>query len=225
MKKFLFTSLLLAVIVLPPLGAQETGTFTDTRDGHVYKWVQLGNQTWMAENLAYLPQVNPVSDARFEGSVFYVYGYNGRNIAEARQESSFKRYGAFYNYDAARESCPDGWHLPSDQEWKELERFLGMGDEADRRGWRESGEAGKKLKSASGWNIDNGTDDVGFNALPAGCRGYGGFESQGFCAYFWTASPSGDDNGWRRGVCMEENGTCRAEDRRYFGISVRCVKD
>ncbi len=225
MKKSILTVFLLAGTLSFAVKAQDSGTFTDARDEHVYKWVKIGNQTWMAENLAYLPQVNPVSDARFDGKIFYVYGYNGRNISEARQETSFKRYGAFYNYDAANESCPDGWHLPADQEWKELERFLGMGDEADQRGWRNSGEVGNKLKSTSGWKINEGTDDVGFHALPAGCRGYGGFESQGFCAYFWTASPAGGDNGWRRGLCMEDKGTCKAEDRRYFGISVRCVKD
>ncbi len=168
----LITFLFLVVIVLPPLHAQETGTFTDTRDGHVYKWVQIGNQTWMAENLAYLPGVNPVSDARFEGMVYYVYGYNGRSTSEAMQEASYKKYGSLYNYDAARESCPEGWHLPTDGEWKEMESFLGMGDEADQRGWRESGEVGKKLKATAGWKVDDGTDDAGFNALPAGYRGY-----------------------------------------------------
>ncbi len=221
----MLTFLLFAGTFSYAVKAQNTGIFVDDRDGHVYKWVEIGNQTWMAENLAYLPQVNPVSDARFEGVVFYVYGYNGRNVSEAIQEPAYKKYGVFYNYDAACTSCPENWHLPTDQEWKELERFLEMGEEVDQRGWRGSGEVGKKLKGASGWNIDDGTDEVGFHALPAGCRGYGGFESQGFCAYFWTASPATDDNGWRRGICIEKDGTCRAEDRRYFGISVRCVKD
>ena len=205
--------------------AQETGTFTDIRDGQVYKWVKIGSQTWMAENLAYLPRVNYVSDSQFDGKCYYVYGYNGDNISDAVAEANYKKYGVLYNWDAAVESCPEGWHLPTDQEWKEMERFLGMTDEVDHREWRYSGDVGKKLKSTSGWKLNGGANDVGFNALPGGCRGYQGFGSLGFCAYFWTASPAGGDNGWRRGFCGDDNGSCREEDRRYFGISVRCIKD
>lgn len=57
---------------------------------------------------------------------------------------------------------------------------------------------------------------IGFHALPGGCRGYGGFESEGYCAYFWTGSPAGGDNGWRRRFCCDNDGSCREEDRRYF---------
>jgi len=203
---------------------QEKGTFTDARDGHVYNWVKIDDQKWMTENLAWLPQVNLVSDGQFEGNCYYVYGYDGNNLSEARKKSNYKKYGTLYNWKAALECCPDGWHLPTDEEWRKMEKFLGMKYEPMSRGWISSGNVGKKLKSTNGWIMNNGTDEIGFQALPAGCRGYGGFESLGFCGYFWTASAAGGDNGWRRGLCGEKNGTCREEDRRYFGISVRCVK-
>ena len=216
----------LTIVGLMSVQAQEKGTFTDIRDGHVYQWVKVGGQIWMAENLAYMPGVNRVSDSQFEGKCFYVYGCDGENLSKAKAEPNYKKYGVLYNWEAARESCPEGWHLPTDQEWKKLENCLGMSEkEVTERGWRRTGEVGKKLESASGWTIDGGTDEAGFHALPGGCRGYEEYGSQGFCAYFWTSSPVGGDDGWRRGFCGDDNGSCREEERRYFGLSVRCVKD
>lgn len=216
---------ILVFFLIPCLAAQDRGTVTDSRDGRTYSWIKVGSQTWMAENLAWLPAVNPYGDSQFEGKCYYVYGYEGYDPGPARKLPAFQTYGALYNFAAALESCPEGWHLPTDAEWKEMESFLGMEVVPGNRGWIGSGEVGRKLKSTSGWKKNNAPDATGFNALPGGCRGYGGFESLGFCAYFWTASPAGGDNGWRRGICGDENGICREEDRRYFGISVRCVRN
>ena len=207
------------------LSAQDSGTFTDARDEQQYEWIRIGKQVWMAENLAWLPAVNPYGESGFEVKYYYVYGYNGHDLQAATSTEAYKQYGALYNYTAALHCCPAGWHLPADAEWKELEAFLGMKVVPGNRSWINDGEVGRKLKSAEGWHGNNGTDDAGFNALPGGCRGYGGFEGMGFCGYFWTASPAGDDNGWRRGICADANGICREEDRRYFGVSVRCVRD
>jgi uncharacterized protein (TIGR02145 family) len=226
MKHLAIIFLILTVTGLNLIQAQESGTFTDVRDGHVYRWIKIGDQIWMAENLAYLPQVNKVSDSQFEGKCFYVYGYDGEDLSEAKAEANYKKYGVLYNWEAAKESCPQGWHLPTDQEWMQLEKYLGMEpDETGKREWRSSGDAGKKLKSVSGWKMNGGTDETGFHALPGGCRGYEGFGSLGYCAYFWTASRVGGDNGWRRGFCGDDNGSAREEERRYFGLSVRCIKD
>lgn len=226
MKRILFTLSVISCVIVIPGKAQEFGNFTDARDGQVYDWVQIGSQTWMAENLAYLPKVNYESDSKYEGACYYVYGYDGINLSEAKGRSVLKKYGALYNWDGANVSCPEGWHLPTDQEWKELEEYLAMGKtDSGKRGWRSDGDVGKKLKSVSEWNEDRGADEIGFHALPGGCRGYDGFESMEFCAYFWTASPSNDDNGWRRGFCGDDMGSSREEERRHFGLSVRCVKD
>lgn len=226
MRILLTLSFLLTVGYFSPILSQNTGVFTDKRDGHEYKWVKIGDQTWMAENLAYLPSVNQVTDGKFEKYCFYVYGYSGYNVGAAKANKNYAKYGVLYNWKAARENCPDGWHLPSDKEWQELERHLGMSaGEVVSMNWRRTGGVGKKLQSETGFKTGGGTNEAGFGVLPAGCRGYEGFESMGYCTYFWTSTPPDNDNGWRRGFCGDDNGSCRDLDRRYFGVSVRCVKD
>jgi len=218
--------ILFAVFIPSVLIAQDKRTFKDSRDGHIYQTVTMGKQTWMAENLAWLPAVNHTGTGLFEEDCRYLYGYDGVNIEEAKTNPNFKELGVLYNWIAAKSACPEGWHLPADQEWITMEKFLGMAaDESLKRDWRISGETGNKLKSATGWVRGNGSNSSGFAALPAGCRGYAGFESKGYATYFWTASTIDGDNGWRRGICSDNPGISRQEDRRYLGCSVRCVKD
>ena len=85
--------------------AQESGTFTDPRDGKVYKTVTIGTQTWFAENLAY-----KLSNG------CYAYRQNEYNVS---------KYGYLYLYETAKNACPSGWHLPNDIEWNSLINFLG----------------------------------------------------------------------------------------------------
>jgi uncharacterized protein (TIGR02145 family) len=223
------TTLLLVVFLVTGYrmaSAQNNSRFTDPRDGHTYRTVTIGNQTWMAENLAWLPAVDRVGTGLFETRCYYVYGYDGTDTTVARKNPNFKAYGVLYNWLAAGSACPEGWHLPTDFEWRQLEQNLGMSaEETLLRDWRNSGSTGDKLKTGDGWKTRKGTNESGFSALPGGCRGYGGFESLGWCAYFWTASTIDGDNGWRRGICSDLAGISRQEDRRYFGCSVRCVKN
>lgn len=80
----------------------------------------------MAENLKYLPSFKePPSGGSALGLYYYVYGYDGTSIADAKATENYGTYGVLYNWRAAQDACPDGWHLPSDEEWEQLTVYLG----------------------------------------------------------------------------------------------------
>ena len=206
-----------------------TGSFTDSRDGRTYEWVEIGNQTWMAENLAYLPTVSPASMDSEVDPHLYVYDYDGSNVAEAKASSYFNQYGVLYNWPAAIESCPSGWHLPSDSEWKELEIFLGMSpSDADRTGWRGYGpeaEVGRKLKATSGWmNDGNGTNDYGFNAIPGGHFYVNAFSFLR-AGFWWTSTAITPTSAMPRKLDYYYDEVYRNGRMKHSGLSVRCVKN
>ncbi|MFO7617275.1 MAG: FISUMP domain-containing protein, partial [Bacteroidales bacterium] len=127
--------------------------FTDTRDSNRYLIGQIGDQTWMLENLAYLDTMGFPRDNA--GKAYFIHGYNGKKWKDAIKHPNYSTYGVLYNWAAAMEVCPDGWHLPADDEWKSLEKYLGMSTaEADKIHWRFSGNVGTQLKSSLGWPIE-----------------------------------------------------------------------
>ena len=78
-----------------------TGTITDSRDGNTYNWVKIGDKIWMAENLAYLPFVCPSSLGSTTEPYYYVYGYEGNSVSEAKVLTNYLDYGVLYNWPAA----------------------------------------------------------------------------------------------------------------------------
>ena len=201
-------------------------SFTDSRDGKDYSYVAYGTQSWMTQNLAYLPSVNKLNEGS-EGEDFhyYVYGYDGNDVEDAKEMENFNKHGVLYNFHAALRACPSGWHLPSDSEWKELEQFFGMSQEdSENRGYRNSGEVGYKLKLTSGWN-DSSNNSSGFSAIPSGDRNdNGNFYNIGSRIHFWTATGN-SLNSWIRYLDGNKEGVYRSDKRRDNGFSVRCIKD
>ncbi len=197
-------------------------------DGNNYAVVTIGTQTWMAENLKYLPSVSTSSDNSYVDPYYYVYDYEGTSVSEAKATDNYKTYGVLYNWPAALNACPSGWHLPTDNEWKTLEMHLGMSQsEANQTGWHRGTDEGKKLKSTSGW-YDNGigTDEVGFSAFPGGYRGYyGGFYDLGEDGYWWSATADGSTFGWFRHLYYKFDEVHRFSFNKPYGYSVRCVRD
>ena len=100
------------------------GTFVDSRDGTEYKTIKIGNQTWMAENLKYLPSVVGPATGSSTDPYYYVYGYQGTDVATAKATTNYQNYGVLYNWTAATTACPAGWHLPTDAEWNVLEQYV-----------------------------------------------------------------------------------------------------
>ena len=183
----------------------DENAFIDPRDGQIYNTVEIGNQIWFAENL------------NFEKSSSWWYNNSSVNGDE---------YGRLYNWLSARTACPTGWHLPSDDEWKELEMSLGMSQsEVDMAGWRGTDE-GEKMKSTYGWiSNGNGTNSSGFNALPGGNRNSNSdFEYMGLWCLFWTDTPW-STNAIYRLLSYNEDRIRRYNYNIYDAYSVRCVKD
>ncbi len=212
--------------------AKPIGGITDSRDGHLYKTVQIGNQVWMAENLAYMPKV---SLAKTQGGI-WVYNYDGNSTEAAKALEPFQVYGCLYDWNTAvanthgngKDICPKGWHLPTDQEWKELERSLGMDpSDSDSVATRISGKVGKQLKNDSGWDDAGGGDNSsGFSALPAGCRNTAGyFINLGRAAAFWTSTEVDAAMAWNRIILFNSTGVDRMVWSKLNGRSIRCIKD
>ena len=202
--------------------------FTDTRDGHIYSARKIGDQVWMQENLAYLPLVFPSNQGSDTLERYYVGGYQGTDPDGAKNTDFFSVYGVLYNWKAAESACPDGWHLPSDNEWKKLEIYLGMDPQnADTIRWRTTGEVGIKLKASWGWESDgNGNNESGFAALPGGSRGDpDGFDLSDTHCNFWTSTLNIMDLPLNRFLSYNNNGVSRYGFKKNLGFSVRCVKD
>ena len=219
----------------PTIEETTSGTFIDSRDGNEYNWVQIGDQVWMAENLAYLPRVNRVADGSEDaaGSYYYVYGYNGTNVADAKATANYKTYGVLYNWTAAMNGeassttnpsgiqgvCPAGWHLPSDAEWTELTDYLGG-----------RSVAGGKLKETgtTHWASPNtgATNETGFTALPGGYRlSNGPFGNIGSGGYWWSATEGSAASAWHRGMSYGGGSVGSCGYNKEVGFSVRCVRD
>jgi len=199
--------------------------------GRTYKYVVVGTQTWMAENLAYLPSVSPSSGASNFDPFYYVYGYEGNSVTEATVTDNFYTYGVLYNLKAAKTACPSGWHLPSDEEWKILEKNLEMSDSAaDSTGLRCSGTVGGKLKESgtTHWQTPNtgATNICGFKALPGGFNQLGeNFYGIGYNVTFWTSSTFDIFRCWCRRYFYDSDGVTREFNRYAYGFYIRCIKD
>jgi len=148
----------------------------DSRDGQSYPIVTIGAQTWMAKNLNYLTGASSC----------------------AKDDEDCQKYGRLYDWYTAQKACPDGWHLPNDQEWAQLESFA-------------SPNPGQKLKAAA-WN---GNDAYGFNAVPT---------IGGDFAFFWSSSENDAVYGWNRALYIGHSDFRHIDDKKSAMYSARCLK-
>ncbi|MEI8112704.1 MAG: FISUMP domain-containing protein [Bacteroidia bacterium] len=206
---------------------ENAGNFTDSRDGHVYQWLKIGTQIWMVENLAFLPAVSPCREGSVSKPFYYVYGYAGINVADAKASGNYKTYGVLYNWIAAKKACPVGWHLPTDQEWKELEIELGMSAVLSNAIGSRGKEYGAKMKASQDWyKLGNGTNSSKFSALPGGGRyGDGSFGNTERNGYWWSSSEFDGAFSWGRGLGYDNSEIYKGVNYKENGFSVRCIKD
>ena len=193
------------------------GSLSDI-DGNIYKTIQIGNQTWMAENLkttrfndgTAIPLVKDVVAWTELSTPGYCW-YTNDSVS----------YGAMYNWFTINTGnlCPAGWHVPSDVEWTTLTTYLG-GDTI----------AGNKLKEIGTihWQSPNtgSTNESGFSALPGGYRGNdGSFTGIRKDGYLWTSSESSLIDAFYRVLFYDSGNSVSGNSDKKDGLNVRCLKD
>ncbi|MCL2101332.1 MAG: hypothetical protein FWH22_06425 [Fibromonadales bacterium] len=200
--------------------------FCDVRDDRLYKYVKIGEQVWMAENLRYNALGSKCGD--------------DDNQLKDVNTSTCDTYGRLYDWATAvalaascnagdcasqvqakhQGVCPSGWHLPSDGEWDDLMDAVGG-----------ASTAGTELKSETGWYDEDiyykpSTDDFGFSALPGGYGGTdGSFSNVGDGGYWWSATEIGASNAWSRYMGYDDENVYGNYDVKSALISVRCLRD
>lgn len=184
----------------------EYGTLADSRDGKSYKTVKIGSLTWMAENL------NFDNSATATGSIDSSFCYDGI-------PANCEKYGRLYQEYAATAVCPEGWHLPTADDWRDL-TTTAKSEFGDNNGSLRA--VGEWENSIFGDNI-TATNASGFSALPAGYRAKTGeCDGEGSKAYFW-----GEDNMNHYAWILSNQYDMEKESmqRGYYAYAVRCVKD
>lgn len=207
-------------------------TVTDI-DGNKYFTMKIGDQCWMMGNLKVThyrngdPIPNITDNGEWEGLMTGAYCEYDNNPAYV---DSYGRLYNWYAVDDSRNIAPDGWHVASDAEWKQLEMYLGMSQaQADTTHWRGTDEGGKlKEPGTTHWQSPNtgATNESGFSALPGGFRYLdGAFGVVGSYAFFWSSTEFVSGYAWSRGLNYIVSQVARSGDDVQCGFSVRCVRD
>lgn len=196
------------------------GTVTDV-DGNQYATIKIGTQVWMAENLkttkfadgTEIPNVT--ANAQWMVQTTAALSYYNNDI------SNKQKYGILYNWYAATccAICPQGWHLPTQEEWEKMRAFL-------------LPNSGVKLKSTTGWRESEiagtqGTNESGFNALPGGVRGSNGnFFSVSEFGHWWMNKSTNATSAPYIILSFNQSIVSQANfNPKWNGASIRCVKD
>ncbi|MEC8597643.1 MAG: FISUMP domain-containing protein [Bacteroidota bacterium] len=197
-------------------------------DGYDYETVQIGDQCWFAENLRTTVYADGTAIPEVTDQGTWNWLSSGARCDYNHNASNAAFYGRLYNWYAAddpRGLCPSGWHVPSDEEWTNLENYI--------TSQNFNGTEGTALKATSGWIAGgNGTDDFGFSALPGGRRWTGlGFIDAGEAGNWWSTTISGvpptmPDTYLIKMRALNTNSILYEADLvARIGMSVRCLGD
>jgi uncharacterized protein (TIGR02145 family) len=194
-----------------------------TQEGKSIKTVIIKDQEWMAENLdlGHFRNGDPIPEAKTDEQ-WVKAGVEGRPAwcYYDNDPKNGKKFGRLYNWYAVtdpRGLAPEGWHIPSREEWTQLDENFG--------GIRAAGE---KLKSTGGWACEgNGTNESGFNGLPGGIRtDKGNFEYLGQYGYWWSSTEFRPKYAYYRYLyCHSKKLFTYVNYYKDSGFSVRCIRD
>jgi len=241
--KFKGTSGNYSTIITDTPTQSKTITFTfvacTDADGYNYPVVQIGTQTWMAENLAYLPHLNTSGEGTSVSAEYYVYGYYiylSDDLSGVKQGINYKKYGVLYNWPATKVVgvCPKGWHVPSDIEWNVLVDYL-ISNGSNYDGTTSGNKIAKSLSSNEEWhssteigspgNIISRNNSTGFSGLPGGTRSsIGNFGSMNEVASWWS-STGVTSTAIHYSLSINGMALNKSSDYTKNGYSVRCIKD
>lgn len=206
------------------------GTVTDI-DGNCYKTIQIGDQTWMAENLkttryndgSIIPNLTDAYQWVVITNEAYCWYLNDQN-------TYMNTYGALYNWYAVNNGslCPEGWHVSSNEEWSVLLEYLGGADIA----------GGKLMETGiNHWEstLSEITNETGFTALPGGYRSgepyspyspHAEFGYERIFGYWWTSTGYSLSTAFSRSIVAGYISVRTHSNLSLrWGFSVRCVKD
>ena len=196
-------------------------TVTDS-DGNLYHTLNLGTQTWMVENLRVTHYRNGDPIVYSAEDTAWSELTTGARCTYEHDTAKGAVYGQLYNWFAVtdpRQICPQGWHVPTDQEWQTLIDFLG--------GETVAGGKMKELDTLHWLSPNTGaTNESGFTALPAGARSFDGmFYLLQSHAFFWSSTATIGNMAWFRYIEDLDAYIGRTADVTTSGFSVRCVHD
>ena len=209
-------------------------------DGNVYHTVKIGHQVWTVENLrttkyndgTAIPHVTNGTQWAALTTPGYCFYNNTTN------SDSIKEFGALYNWYAVdtKKLAPAGWHVPSDEEWSSLEKYL-IANGYNWDGTTMENKIAKSLAATTGWTISTEDGAIGndltknnrsgFSALPGGYRANVGiFYNIGLYGYWWSATEHGTSYAFGRYLTYDYDNLFG--DLYYYkgcGFSVRLLRD
>jgi len=199
-------------------GNKEVGKVTDV-DGHVYKTIKIGDQTWMAENLKTTRYRDGNSISHITSSQSWEDINVGAYCFYNNDSNNEENFGKLYNWNAVSTGklCPSGWYMPTEFAWSKLLEYLG----------NLAGGKMKKLGSAY-WDIPNvgANNESAFSAVGGGARDYNGtFYALKDSGFYWSQSEASTSNGKYVRIAVNYAGTNTGSTPKESGFSVRCVKN
>lgn len=204
-------------------------------DGNSYETVEIGGQVWMKQNLrtTHFNDGTPIPVVQENETWTTVSEPACSRIQSHRTPEAYKEEVLYNGYAATHEKlCPTGWRVATDEDWKRLEKFIGLpAEELDVAGWR--GDRSSVLAGSRELWVDGDLKQhdafgmTGFEALPTGNRiaKSGTFGNTGTNSYFWTASESEDDMLWTRTLYYGSRHMIRRPSSRNYGMAIRCIKE
>jgi uncharacterized protein (TIGR02145 family) len=197
-------------------------------DGNVYNGIQIENQFWLTENLNVSKYRNGDDIPQVQNEAEWTTLKTGAWCYYENKEDNGTTYGKLYNWFAVNDPrglAPEGFHIPSDKEWKTLTNYLG-GNKINNLIPLAGGKM--KEKGKMNWEKPNkgATNSSGFTGLPAGHRNIEGiFISKGLKAFWWSSSEVDSNNASFRNLLYNYDFLVFSATFKTQGFSIRCIKD